>query len=619
MTALTMIIAGKNISFSSRNPQKSILSYNFVKWLPYALAIIIFGIYLTQLYLPYIATWISLFFLSSIFYIQPHYSNYLIKEKTLFYDWSSRNTILSLFLLTILTIVITTIAVRPDADDAFYVGIVTQGLDFPWLPILKFDPLFGVNELSKTEIYIPVMRIFHTYEPLAVTVSSIFNINHLTTYYIIFPAISCLVFISIFFCLYKEFLFSNFATILALFILILLLIFWGDAHRTFGNFSFVRFFQGKSILIHIFVPTMVGLLILYCYNQEPRYIILLFFVTIGSTGTSINALLITPITILLVFAGIITTTPDKINYKKNTLVIMGIIFYPLILASLIKINPNGELIKHFGPIDFLSQFQKTSKVLGTTIGNNSLNIKSSIILSLFACSSFLLPPGIKTKMIGGTILVYILLLFFPGHPLQLLLAKHASMNFVWRLIWAVPLPFFVASSLASLLSRSPNKHAIIFSLLVLIIFTITGTSTLSKSNGTRIAFQNHKLNAIDYTDAVAINKLISPEKLLLAPEKLSVALNCLRKSPPILLVRSMYSVRLPPLKKRDYLSLLRATEHQVSSDKAMDTIRKLNLYGVKTIILKRPQGIEKDFLKQLSKSDFQCTLKYRNIYTICVK
>lgn len=614
MTVITMVRFGGYIAFAHNTHQEKNIINKVSKSLPYAMVIIIFGIYITQLYLPYMLTWLILTLLAFVFYVRSPSLGRIIEKSTFSYDWSSTKTTFSLLFLIVVTITITTIAVRPDADDAFYLGIVTQGLDSPWLPVLKFDPLYG-----STEIHMPAMRMAHTYEPLVATVSRVFYIDHLTTYYIVFPAISCLVFVSIFFCLYKELLLSKAAAILAVLFLVLLLVLWGDAHRTMGNFAFVRFFQGKSLLINIFVPSMVGLLVLYFYSQELKYLVLLMFVAVGSTGLSVNALLITPITILLALVGVFISNPHSLNFKRSILSIIGITCYPIFIAILIKINPSGEVIKHFGPVNFLSQFQETTKVLGTVIGDNGLNLKSSIVLGLFACSAVLFPLGKKTRLVGGVILVYVVLLFFPGHPLQLLFAKYASMNLVWRLMWVVPLTFFAAGSLGSLASRLPRNYGVTFSLLLVSTFAIAGTSTLSKANKTKIAIQNHKFDTLDYTDAVALNKLIPPRKLLLAPEKINVVLNGLRESPPKLVVRAMYLVKFPDSKKQDYLSLLSATEFSVSPEKVNDTVRKLDHYGVKTIIFKRSQGVEKELLDLLSEANFQCNIRYKNIYTICVK
>lgn len=107
------------------------------------------------------------------------------------------------------------------------------------------------------------MGTSNPYEYLNALIAVGFCLDFLSVYYLIMPGISgFMIPIAIFLAIVHfsdDERSSIVGTLLTVFVLLLL----GETHRTFGNFSFVRIFQGKSILLSIGVPLFIGFSIKY--------------------------------------------------------------------------------------------------------------------------------------------------------------------------------------------------------------------------------------------------------------------------------------------------------------------------------------------------------------------
>ena len=152
--------------------------------------------------------------------------------------------------LILFGMVLVAITHRPDPDDAQYLNFVVTAMDFP------FESLFshsGLWQDSNVPLESPIYR-FHTYELLVAVLSDAFSVNHKTVYYLIlapiFGGIAILVHWRLAQYLAPQYAFS---VLLAWLVLVLVL---GDSHREFGNFAFVRLYQGKGLLVTIGLPLM---------------------------------------------------------------------------------------------------------------------------------------------------------------------------------------------------------------------------------------------------------------------------------------------------------------------------------------------------------------------------
>jgi len=133
-----------------------------------------------------------------------------------------------------LSIVLTLSLHRPDADDQRYLGLSILLLDYPNIS-LNAIPSFTPS------------RAFSSYQFLKSAFSLMTGVPILYSYYLIIPGIFAAFVVLIHWKLLR--LLINKGWIVGLAFLFVIMLSWGDIHRTHANFGFVRLFQGKACFV----------------------------------------------------------------------------------------------------------------------------------------------------------------------------------------------------------------------------------------------------------------------------------------------------------------------------------------------------------------------------------
>lgn len=150
---------------------------------------------------------------------------------------------------------------RPDLDDALYVGIAAFTHAHPKAALLATDPMYGEPGWP---LLFPSYR-FASFELLAAALAKLFDVSAMDVMYRILPPLgAAFVALSAFFLSRqmtpRRWLLMGLITVA--FGLVL-----GECHRSFGNFMFVRIFQGKSIYVSALMP-LIFALAFRCVSQQ---------------------------------------------------------------------------------------------------------------------------------------------------------------------------------------------------------------------------------------------------------------------------------------------------------------------------------------------------------------
>jgi hypothetical protein len=281
----------------------------------------------------YLIFWsISISFVVCIIYSRPPYEHIEIKFKEV---TISKNTKIGILLLICFAIFITLCSHRPDADDAHYLGFTISALDFPERPLMSFDSMFGEENLP---VFSEHYRV-HTYELLVAVLSSLLHVDHRTLYYILLPpCFASLVVISHWLALQN--LFSRKA-FLGLFISIIVLFAYGDTHHSYGNFSFVRLFQNKGILVSVCIPTIVYYASRLSKNYDFGSLFLLFFSQIIALGICGTGILVAPLA-----SSMVLLAYWRFNRRHNLILFSGLLSstYLVAIGLLTKLGFSNTLV-----------------------------------------------------------------------------------------------------------------------------------------------------------------------------------------------------------------------------------------------------------------------------------
>src|SRR6185437_11875490 len=192
---------------------------------------------------------------------------------------------------------ITLVASRPDADDAFYRSVSATLLRFPQQPVLVHDTLYRLPD-------VPILLQFYrlsNYDVLVGTLARITGADHMVVAYLFLPSAFAAFCILAWAYLLRRIVPARWPwALLILFVCVLAL---GEMHRAYGNFAFVRLFQGKSILVTGMVPVIAGSALRFARHGGLRHWLLLFAAQIAALGVSASALFVAPAAAALGLAG----------------------------------------------------------------------------------------------------------------------------------------------------------------------------------------------------------------------------------------------------------------------------------------------------------------------------
>ena len=439
---------------------------------------------------------------------------------------SSPLEILSLVGLCAMAALLTSGSCRPDADDAYFLSVAAATAGYPDAPLQSIDAIHRTG-LPPVE---QVLHLPQVYEILIGLLSDIFGLSVHTLYYVILPPLWATLGVLVNWLILRYFLCSRDAAWGTLFYIVIL-VFWGDGHRTFGNFGFVRLFQGKTIYLTVVLPLIVFTALRY--RERPRVAtwFTLVLSQFAAAGLTTNGLVVAPLAATL---SIIAWPRFDLRFVLTML--SGIAAsIPLLIVSMamyINMAPYLSAVT----IDPILFGYKTT--LGTV--RAPLVLFGILFLPVLAANS-------KTKCsewIAGYVWLVVLIIFMPA--IWILAANVLGNVFSWRLFWAVPVPL-----LLSLASAAAVNAIVARRWLVGIAFTVwictfvcRGSAAVSSSV---FSFENiGRPKVIDtlYTVAEETIALARPDAPVLAPGRIAVYMTGFSSSPPLVGVRNLYLNKL---------------------------------------------------------------------------
>src|SRR3546814_5936377 len=105
----------------------------------------------------------------------------------------------------------------------------------------------------------------------------------------------------------------------------------GEATGAYGNFAFVRLFQGKAILATCMVPAIIGAALDYARHGGARHWLLLLATQIAALGFAASALFVAPAAAALGLAG--RWSADVVRGRRFVVGLLAI--SPLFVAALL--------------------------------------------------------------------------------------------------------------------------------------------------------------------------------------------------------------------------------------------------------------------------------------------
>ena len=428
---------------------------------------------------------------------------------------------------------LTLVSHRPDWDDAIYVELAAGAQ-------VETDKALLGPEVAPAPYY----RV-HTYEPLVATLASVTGLQVPFVYYVVLPTLMGFLVVIVQFLALRE---LGAGRVLGFAMILVALVTWGDEHRCFGNFAFVRLFQGKAIVVSFFVPAILYYVARFLRTPSARYWTLLALTQVAAVGFSSNALVVAPLSATVFLLASLRAAGTRLKHVCLGLLASGYSVLLLLVASSSYGWDRVSAVASTGLVQAMTAW-RTAATPDADAGLHAVlgqGIRG--YLALFALLGLAAAPIRPATRLSGSRLA-LAFLVIPLNPLFGQLLKPFAESMTWRIFWTVPFPLILGLFVASLavLLRGTNWSwvGMAASTAICVAFALgPGNWTLSGGNGTRIAFPDYKVDATYWVADAAI-RITEPGGLILAPESVAVWIPTFSNAPGAVATRRMYMDWLP--------------------------------------------------------------------------
>jgi len=419
---------------------------------------------------------------------------------------------------------------RPDADDAFYRSISATLLRYPRQPVLLHDTLYRLPD-------VPILLQFYrlsNYDVLVGTLARLTGVDHLLVAYLVLPSIFAAFSVLAWAYLLRRIVPVRWPWVLL--ILFVVVVALGEAHQSYGNFAFVRLFQGKAILVTAMVPVIAGSALLFARHGALRHWLMLFAAEIAALGVSASALFVAPAAAALGLAGGWST-----NAASSRRSVLGMLAAVYVLGAgwvMASVAHGAEDLVSTSPMPAVMP------ILDDTWGWWSTRL---LLVALLAAWAFVRDP-VRARYLSAGAFFFLVAVLNP-YTVRFVADHFVGIRTYWRLTWTLPLPLFLAVLLDGVIEgalrlRSKLLAAGACSMLAgLAIAFGWRFGTLRDANGVTLGLPAPKVAPVEYQVAATLARDVSETGVVLAPEAVSVWLPGFVVHPELLGVRSLYLTR----------------------------------------------------------------------------
>ncbi len=378
-----------------------------------------------------------------------------------------------LWSIAVVCVVLTLICHRWDPDDSFYINLAVAAADLPGWALLSTDTLHGIDGLP---LHFPLYRL-QSYEVLNGALSYLTGIPAIYCFHWIAASVAALFVPLAHAKLLRVLTPRLWPWVLAIQIFVLFAI--GETHRWYGNFAFVRMWQGKSIFLSVFTPLICAYAMRFAQRPSRRGWLLLGAAQIGALGCNVTAIWAAPVGAFMALCCALRPTREGVRtLALGTLASAYLVGVGLLLLVQTK-SVSGSLQAFSPPAPGV----RLGEALVDVLGDSRLLILgiAAIAVTWTCCSRGLLRRfTIVLPLVVWTVL------------LNPYIDQFVSMNVVggayWRILWAIPVPLLITFLLTSPLQlighTSQRVLGPVVCLLLLVAFAafVPRFSGISKEN-----------------------------------------------------------------------------------------------------------------------------------------
>jgi hypothetical protein len=400
---------------------------------------------------------------------------------------------------------------RPDLDDSIYVPKAVFYTENPGALIDKSVTWIAVPD------NLPISGVFPYYELSQAVFSLIFKRSYLDFYHIIFPGIVGFLICLSMFLLIRIFEENQSSALLSVLFFIVLSMSLGETHRTFGNLSFARAFQGKFMFLSMGVTSWVYFSLRFFLMRDLLSWIALIAIGIGMAGATTTAMVFLP------FLAITIITSYYLNESRTGFSGLNLKLVTSYAATLIPLvamamDFRSYAIHHIGMGSSINAgFPKSFGEQMQLLINPDFPLMPIVcILALIFVIFFS-----KHRFFFISWITIVFVFFLNPFVSDFVIKNITTENIYWRLFYLLPFPLVACIAFAVLVQVNWFSKAIAFFIMALLIpAAIWGpTSVVRPENRATIDFPGYKIGSSDLVasqnivDKIAYGSMFSPIEL----------------------------------------------------------------------------------------------------------
>jgi hypothetical protein len=416
---------------------------------------------------------------------------------------------------------------RPDADDAFYLGLAVAAATHPTAPLLASDPIHGI---AGVPLALPIYKV-HSLELLEAALAWLTPLRVLDVAHLLLPALAAFLVPLVHARLLRLLAPRRWLWAVAAVVAWLVLV--GAPHQGYGNFGFVRLHQGKAILLCVVLPAVAALALEYALAPSRRRWLRLAAVQVVALGTSATGLWAAP-----VVAGLCLATAAEWRATRLGRLALGLAAsaYPLGLALALR----GSTVAAFAaapPTQWEANADAAS-ALARVLGDGGV---AALSLFVVAGGWALATSGLQRRFAAVFACAFALLFWNPWVA-PWIAHTVTGVPTYWRVFWLLPVPLLVALALTAPLELVPHRAAgaaVALAAAIVLFVALPAVPTWSARNFVHVGPPQWKIPPAEKAAARALIALAPPGATVLAATSVSRWLPAFEDAPVPLVARHL--------------------------------------------------------------------------------
>ena len=439
----------------------------------------------------------------------------------------SRADVLLLVLASIVAMIATLVIHRPDPDDSLYLNMAVSVLDAPQEPMWTTDTVHGLPG----GFYFPTYRV-HALELLTALFADVLRLEPIEVAHLVLPPLFALLSVLAAARLFRILLRSHWAW--ATLALVVVLLSTRQTHWMYGNFAYVRLFQGKAVFVTLAIPLIVTYALEFFASGGFKRWALLAMAQIAAVGLTANGLYGAPLAAGLALAG--CWHPSRSATRRIGLGALAS-FYPLLLGLWVR----QEMAATMLVTEFVGEPSTLEDAVVQFLGRGGAPFAWLAALTGSWC---LLADPARRRWILGCVLGFLLVFMNPLLD-EFWAANLTGVHLLWRLFWTVPLPALLALVVTSSLALGRPAPSIMRAFafaasLLLLIYVFWPPYSNPSYGGSVVGTPGLKVPLPAYRVAKVLSRLAGPHETVLAPEEISTWIPTFRGHPYPVVARQVY-------------------------------------------------------------------------------